>query len=453
MFRIQVKILIKTVISTIGQKKQFSHSIIFMYGYIVFDEKTNNIFNGERTSYSNTELISYVVDARGDLNIPFIGNINVKDLTINQAREKIEKSLNKYLNNISVLVRFVSNKITVLGEVNNPGQFMFYDEKVNVFQAIGFASGINANGNLTNITLVREKDNNIKYYTLDLTKRDIAASAYYYLLPNDVIIVNPVNAKYREMRGYYLNLAATVLSAANSFFNAYLLSKIYNKRPNMSNKEDIFQNDISFKAIYLRLLSFKKYYIYTIVILLIGAFLINRYSIPKYRNTATVYISDNKQSNFLASKEDMMQGLGFFGNTKIMDNETEILKSFSLLKKTVTALDIKTTYVTFKSGTVAELFMDSPFTRKKVWYDSSPIKVVIDQSFPQAIYLKIFVKILSEDQFYIETAGSNIPLYNYIDDNIVSYGNEVVFRGKFNFGDEVKTRYFNFTVQKSDYLM
>ncbi len=59
--------------------------------------------------------------AQGNISMPFIGNINVKDLTINQAREKVEKSLAVYLNNISIVVRFVSNKVTVLGEVANPG--------------------------------------------------------------------------------------------------------------------------------------------------------------------------------------------------------------------------------------------------------------------------------------------------------------------------------------------
>jgi len=68
--------------------------------------------------------------------MPFIGEVLVKDLTINQARDKVEKSLSVYLNNISVIVRYVSNKVTILGEVANPGQHSFYDEKISVFQAI-----------------------------------------------------------------------------------------------------------------------------------------------------------------------------------------------------------------------------------------------------------------------------------------------------------------------------
>ena len=157
------------------------------------DEKTNAIFN-ERSYSVENELLSYAVDDRGYITMPFIGEVLVKDLTINQARDKVEKSLSVYLNNISVIVRYVSNKVTILGEVANPGQHSFYDEKISVFQAISFAGGTSDYGDLTRVTLVREKDNVINYYYIDLTKKNIAASEYYYLLPNDIIIINPINA-------------------------------------------------------------------------------------------------------------------------------------------------------------------------------------------------------------------------------------------------------------------
>lgn len=197
----------------------------FDYLYIKIlslDEKTNSIFN-ERSYSIDTELLSYAVDARGEITVPFIGNINVKDMTISQARDKIEKSLQVYLNNISVMVRFVSNKITLLGEVNQPGQHSFYDEKVTVFQAIGFAGGTSGFGDLSNVTLVREKDNVIKYYYLDLTKKNIASSEYYYLLPNDILIINPIKAKYRSLRDYALNITSMLLTSVSATLSIILV--------------------------------------------------------------------------------------------------------------------------------------------------------------------------------------------------------------------------------------
>jgi len=187
------------------------------------DERTNNVFNDRSSGMYQTELLSYSVDDKGNINLPFIGAVQVKDLTINLAKEKIEKSLANYLNNVSVVVRFVSNKITILGEVNNPGQFAFFDEKITAFQALGFASGTNTFADLTNVTLIREKDNKINYYHLDLTKKDVVANENYYLLPNDVLILNPINAKYRSLRDYSLNIIASLLGSISILLNSLVL--------------------------------------------------------------------------------------------------------------------------------------------------------------------------------------------------------------------------------------
>jgi polysaccharide biosynthesis/export protein len=207
-----------------------SEKLIQPYDYLYvkifsLDEKTNSIFNNERGSAVNdNELLSYAVDDKGYINLPFIGQVFVKDMSINQAKEKIEKSFEVYLNNISIIVRFVGNKITILGEVNSPGQYSFYDEKINVFQALSFANGNNTFGDLTDITLIREKDNKITYYNLDLTNKSVVASPNYYLLPNDVLIINPINAKYRDLRDYALNLTDAILSTIASVLTIILVT-------------------------------------------------------------------------------------------------------------------------------------------------------------------------------------------------------------------------------------
>ena len=186
------------------------------------DEKTNSLFQERNYSVDN-ELVSYSVDDKGEISLPFVGNIYVKDLTLNQARDKIEKSLLNFLRNISVIVRFVSNKVTVLGEVTMPGQHSFYDEKITVFTALGFAGGASDYGNLSNVTLIREKDNVIKYYSLDLTKKSIATSEYFYLLPNDVLIINPISAKYRALKDYPLNILAVTLTSISAALSIILI--------------------------------------------------------------------------------------------------------------------------------------------------------------------------------------------------------------------------------------
>ena len=61
--------------------------------------------------------------------------------------------------------------------------------------------------------------------TLDLTKKNIASSEYYYLLPNDILIINPIKAKYRGLRDYGLSLTATVLTSISAAVSIILLTK------------------------------------------------------------------------------------------------------------------------------------------------------------------------------------------------------------------------------------
>ncbi len=186
------------------------------------EEQVTGIFYNRNSSYNtDLKLISYQVNDEGNIDFPFVGNIFVQDLTIEEAKDKIQKELSKYLNNTSVTVMFVGNKITILGEVGAPGEYPYFDDKINVFQAIGFANGVADYGNKENILLIREKNNIVSYNYLDLTKKNIVESEYYYLLPNDIIIVDPIRAKYRNLRQRDLAMLSTILSGITTIVSLY----------------------------------------------------------------------------------------------------------------------------------------------------------------------------------------------------------------------------------------
>ena len=56
------------------------------------------------------------VDEEGNINFPFVGNINVGGLTTSQAGEKY-RGLTEYVSSsTSVIVKFVENQVTVMGK-------------------------------------------------------------------------------------------------------------------------------------------------------------------------------------------------------------------------------------------------------------------------------------------------------------------------------------------------
>jgi len=221
----------------------------------------------------------------------------------------------------------------------------------------------------------------------------------------------------------------------------------------MKQNDDVFSNNIDYKKIFYRLYSFRKLYIGTFIVFFLFAFLYNRFSPVKYKNSTIIYISNENQNAFMGgSPDDLMQGFGLFSPQNIIDNEVEIIQSFSLIKKVINGLDMKANYFSTRNTPIASLLINTPLVRKKELFDDCPIKVVVDPSVPQAVYLKFNILFLNENEFQLEADGNQVYLYNYIDDQVVSMVEDIYFKNRFRFGDEIKTRYFNFRVQKTDYF-
>lgn len=177
------------------------------------EEQTARIFSSETNLSGGLDinLISYTVNQQGNIDFPFVGEINVDNLTLKEAKDKIEEELSQYLSNTSITIKFVNNNITVLGEVRNQGQFPFYTEQINIFQAVGYAGGMTDYGDKSNITLIRENNGVYNYHMVNMTDKGIIESDFFYLQPNDVIIVEPITTKYRNLRTFtYSSFLATM---------------------------------------------------------------------------------------------------------------------------------------------------------------------------------------------------------------------------------------------------
>lgn len=183
------------------------------------DQRTNDMFSISGTgSDANINLISYTVNQSGYVDFPFVGSIYVKDMTIQEARDAIEKEVSEYLSNVSISIKFVNNSVSVLGEVRSPGEYPFYRDQITIFQAISFAHGFTDYGDKHQVILIRESDNKINYHYLDLTNKNIVESEYYYLIPNDAIIVRPVNAKFRNLSLNNLPIFLTTITTAATLY-------------------------------------------------------------------------------------------------------------------------------------------------------------------------------------------------------------------------------------------
>jgi polysaccharide export outer membrane protein len=188
------------------------------------DEKTAQIFSYETNMRhgTNINLISYTVNEKGTIDFPFVGEIQLKGLTLREAKQKIQDELSQYLPNTSVNIKFVQNTISVLGEVNKQGRHEFFDEKINIFDALAMAGGLGRYGNRENVILLRRDDETITYNYVDLTDKNIVAQENYFIYPGDVIIVEPLPAKSSSYGNVTLTTTLTAITTIVSllyFFN------------------------------------------------------------------------------------------------------------------------------------------------------------------------------------------------------------------------------------------
>ena len=157
----------------------------------------------ELTNSKNLEILKlegYLVDELKMINYPVLGKISVQDLSIYELENKITQLLldGEHLTNPTVKISRLNAKFTVLGEVQNPGTFSYFDEKLNLLQALGYAGDLTINGKRNGITIIREENGLRKIYKIDLTKLNFLAEPYYQIKNNDVIIINPNFSKVKS---------------------------------------------------------------------------------------------------------------------------------------------------------------------------------------------------------------------------------------------------------------
>lgn len=83
----------------------------------------------------------YLVDNKGNIDFPVLGILHIGGLTKSEAENLIREKLKTYITEVPIVnVRMANYKISVMGEVTNPGSFVISNEKVNLFEALAMAA-------------------------------------------------------------------------------------------------------------------------------------------------------------------------------------------------------------------------------------------------------------------------------------------------------------------------
>ena len=174
---------------------------------------SNNIQRAAGSSQDVTPT-GYIVDQKGEIHFPLLGTIKTSGKTTFQLREEIRNQLKTYLTDPVVNIRFLNFRISVMGDVMNPGVYSIPNQRITITEALSMAGDLNITAKRTNVLLIRERDGNREFIPLDLTSRKIFESTYYYLKNNDLIYVQPDRTRYATVERSYRNISL-LLSAAS----------------------------------------------------------------------------------------------------------------------------------------------------------------------------------------------------------------------------------------------
>jgi len=184
---------------------------------------------GQVTQIQDLQLLKldgYLVDLNGMIDFPVLGKLSTKNKTTQDfaafLKEKLESG--SHLNNANVLVRLLNAKFTVLGEVNRPGTYNFTEQNITLLQALGYAGDLTINGKREDIILTREVEGIRKITHIDLTNSDFMNSQFYFIKPNDVIVVNQNNPRVKQA-GFIGNIGTILTIASLALSMTILLTR------------------------------------------------------------------------------------------------------------------------------------------------------------------------------------------------------------------------------------
>jgi polysaccharide export outer membrane protein len=161
-------------------------------------------FNYSETPDNSMSMLNgYLVDSRGEIQIPFIGDVHVSGLSTADARDTIRLRMGKYLVNPSVKLSIRNFKVTVMGEVLHAGIFSVTNEKITLPEALALAGDLSIYSVRDDIIVIRDSAGFKTYNHVDLTNRDLFSSPYYMLHSNDIVYVPPSKKKRFQGENYY----------------------------------------------------------------------------------------------------------------------------------------------------------------------------------------------------------------------------------------------------------
>lgn len=186
-----------------------------IYRLITSDETISKLISPE-TGSGGQNQISYRVYSDGTIDLPFINNISVEGLTLNEASKVVENRFKELIPDAVVRLNLANKTFTVFGDAGS-GIFSIYKEKLTIFQALSMSGDFNETSDRKHVRIIRETSTGDKILEFDIRPRSIIDSKYYYIYPNDIIYVRKEFSSFYKVNNYSTLLSVITFSMSLLF--------------------------------------------------------------------------------------------------------------------------------------------------------------------------------------------------------------------------------------------
>jgi polysaccharide export outer membrane protein len=185
------------------------------------DPKWSDMFNTMPATVSSisvnelsADMLSYSVGDDGAIELPYAGKFMVAGKTLNVVKTELDIALKNYVTDAVVTVKMVNNYVSIIGEVQRPGRYPIYKDRLNIFQALAMAGDLDIYSNRQKLQLIRQTPDGNIVKEFSVQDRSIIGSQFFYVMPNDVIYAPPMRGRFFQMNAFPYSV---ILSTITTF--------------------------------------------------------------------------------------------------------------------------------------------------------------------------------------------------------------------------------------------